>query len=158
MGDSGQGPANERAGDLQRPSNIATLVQEAAATPDLRIDITDLRGASVDSAQVGDELVLRIAMPVGTPYAAHPRDCFASAPGSTIRRVELSDERGCATLPELFARFEQAPDGPMARFEAFRFPGSFQVVYQCTVEFCVGECEEVIVLFFFHFCSHYSAC
>lgn len=57
----------------------------------------------------------------------------------------VTDENGCATDPSIFGEWEYNADSNtlMARFNAFKFPSSDNIRFQCNIRVCFGKCQPV---------------
>ena len=57
----------------------------------------------------------------------------------------VSDENGCATDPSIFGEWEYNSDSNtlMAKFNAFKFPSSDNIRFQCNIRVCFGKCQPV---------------
>lgn len=59
----------------------------------------------------------------------------------------VTDENGCATDPTIFGEWEQNPETQalMASFNAFKFPSSDNIRFQCNIRVCFGRCQPVSI-------------
>lgn len=59
----------------------------------------------------------------------------------------VTDENGCATDPTIFGEWEQDPETQtlMASFNAFKFPSSDNIRFQCNIRVCFGRCQPVSI-------------
>lgn len=57
----------------------------------------------------------------------------------------VTDENGCATDPSIFGEWEYNSDTNtlMASFNAFKFPSSDNIRFQCNIRVCFGKCQPV---------------
>lgn len=57
----------------------------------------------------------------------------------------VTDENGCATDPSIFGEWEYNPESNslMASFNAFKFPSSDNIKFQCNIRVCFGKCQPV---------------
>ena len=57
----------------------------------------------------------------------------------------VTDENGCATDPTIFGEWEFNSDTNtlMANFNAFKFPSSDNIRFQCNIRVCFGKCQPV---------------
>lgn len=57
----------------------------------------------------------------------------------------VTDENGCATDPSIFGEWEYDGDTNtlMAHFNAFKFPSSDNIRFQCNIRVCFGKCQPV---------------
>ena len=63
--------------------------------------------------------------------------------------IQLVDQWGCINRPKLMSRFTKIKNfGPSAtvlsyaHFQAFKFPDSMEVHFQCTIQICRHQCPE----------------
>ncbi|XP_049535974.1 uncharacterized protein LOC125951282 [Anopheles darlingi] len=63
--------------------------------------------------------------------------------------IQLVDQRGCVTRPKLMSRFTKIKNFgasasvlSYAHFQAFKFPDSMEVHFQCTIQICRYQCPE----------------
>lgn len=57
----------------------------------------------------------------------------------------VTDENGCATDPSIFGEWEYSPEtnSLLASFNAFKFPSSNNIRFQCNIRVCFGRCQPV---------------
>lgn len=57
----------------------------------------------------------------------------------------VTDENGCATDTSIFGNWEYNPDtnSLLASFNAFKFPSSDNIRFQCNIRVCFGRCQPV---------------
>lgn len=75
------------------------------------------------------------------------RNCFAH--DGKRGPIELVDKAGCITRPKLMSRFTKIKNFgssatvlSYAHFQAFKFPDSMEVHFQCTIQICRHQCPE----------------
>ena len=75
------------------------------------------------------------------------RNCVAH--DGTRAPIQLVDEKGCVTRPKIMSPFKKVKNfDPTANvlayayFQAFKFPDSMNVHFQCVVQVCRGNCPE----------------
>ncbi|KAK5649294.1 hypothetical protein RI129_000323 [Pyrocoelia pectoralis] len=63
--------------------------------------------------------------------------------------IQLIDQRGCVTRPKLMSRFTKIKNFgasasvlSYAHFQAFKFPDSMEVHFQCTIQICRYQCPD----------------
>jgi len=63
--------------------------------------------------------------------------------------IQLVDQKGCVTRPKLMSRFSKIKNFgasasvlSYAHFQAFKFPDSMEVHFQCTIQICRYQCPE----------------
>ena len=57
----------------------------------------------------------------------------------------VTDENGCATDPSIFGEWEfnSETNSLLASFNAFKFPSSDNIRFQCNIRVCFGRCQPV---------------
>lgn len=57
----------------------------------------------------------------------------------------VTDENGCATDPNIFGDWEYRSESNtlQAQFNAFKFPSSDNIRFQCNIRVCFGKCQPV---------------
>lgn len=57
----------------------------------------------------------------------------------------VTDENGCATDPSIFGEWEYSAEtnSLLASFNAFKFPSSNNIRFQCNIRVCFGRCQPV---------------
>ncbi len=57
----------------------------------------------------------------------------------------VTDENGCATDPSIFGEWEynSETNSLLASFNAFKFPSSDNIRFQCNIRVCFGKCQPV---------------
>ena len=57
----------------------------------------------------------------------------------------VTDENGCATDPSIFGEWEYNAEtnSLVASFNAFKFPSSDNIRFQCNIRVCFGKCQPV---------------
>lgn len=75
------------------------------------------------------------------------RNCFAH--DAKKGPIELVDKSGCITRPKLMSKFTKIKNFgssatvlSYAHFQAFKFPDSMEVHFQCTIQICRHQCPE----------------
>lgn len=75
------------------------------------------------------------------------RNCFAH--DGKRGPIELVDKSGCITRPKLMSKFTKIKNFgssatvlSYAHFQAFKFPDSMEVHFQCTIQICRHQCPE----------------
>lgn len=76
------------------------------------------------------------------PYGIFARHCRAQGENQA-EFLDLIDDKGCPLHAELFPQLQKNGSALETQFLAFRFRKSFQVFYQCTVDYCVDSCPPV---------------
>jgi len=56
----------------------------------------------------------------------------------------VTDENGCATDPAIFGQWNQDENQVLvSSFNAFKFPASDNIRFQCNIRVCFGKCQPV---------------
>lgn len=57
----------------------------------------------------------------------------------------VTDENGCATDPSIFGEwdYQAETNSLLASFNAFKFPSSDNIRFQCNIRVCFGRCQPV---------------
>lgn len=79
-------------------------------------------------------------------YGGYARSCVARTMEDEGEfQYEVTDDNGCATDPSIFGNWEYDPHQKslMARFNAFKFPSSNNLRFQCNIRVCFGSCPPV---------------
>lgn len=60
-------------------------------------------------------------------------------------QYEVTDANGCATDPSIFSdwNYDQQRKSLVARFNAFKFPSSNNLRFQCNIRVCFGSCPPI---------------
>lgn len=115
--------------------------------PTCLMSITTIDGKEVSSAEIGDDLLLKVDVQPDFIYGGFARSCVAKTmnDGEDEFQYEVTDANGCATDPSIFGNWEydQQRKTLMARFNAFKFPSSNNLRFQCNIRVCFGSCPPV---------------
>ncbi|ROT61489.1 Neurogenic locus Notch protein [Penaeus vannamei] len=126
----------------------AGTIANTGPPPTCIMKITDQNGDDIRGAEIGDLLMLRVQVEPSNIYGGFARSCVALTANSDGGDNEyiVTDENGCATDPAIFGEWEQE-DGDektlVALFNAFKFPSSNSIRFQCNVRVCFGRCHPV---------------
>ncbi|CAG0892378.1 unnamed protein product, partial [Cyprideis torosa] len=102
--------------------------------------------SDISSVQIGDRLKLIVSVTPTLIYGGFVRNCVAKTMDDENENTYLvTDENGCATDPSVFGEFFYDPtlNATVARFDAFKFPSSNSIRFQCNVRVCFGQCQPV---------------
>ncbi|MPC58354.1 Cuticlin-1 [Portunus trituberculatus] len=125
----------------------AGTIANTGPPPTCLMKITDPDGDSINKAEIGDLLMLRIQVEPSNIYGGYARNCIALTANTdgTDNEHLVTDEHGCATDPSIFGEWELDEDGKIlvAIFSAFKFPASNSIRFQCNVRVCFGRCHPV---------------
>ena len=79
-------------------------------------------------------------------YGGFARTCVAKTMEESVENEYIvTDENGCATDPSIFGEWEYNAETNtlMAHFNAFKFPSSDNIRFQCNIRVCFGKCQPV---------------
>lgn len=79
-------------------------------------------------------------------YGGFARSCVAKTMEDNVENEYIvTDENGCATDPTIFGEWERSSDmqSLLASFNAFKFPSSDNIRFQCNIRVCFGKCQPV---------------
>lgn len=81
-------------------------------------------------------------------YGGFARSCIAKTSEASTNienEYTVTDEDGCATDKAIFGEWERNEDGSALRasFNAFKFPSSDNIKFQCNIRVCFGKCQPV---------------
>ena len=114
--------------------------------PTCLMSICTLDGREISSAEIGDDLLLKVDVQPDFIYGGFARSCVAKTMEDEGEfQYEVTDANGCATDPSIFGNWEYDPHAKqlMARFNAFKFPSSNNLRFQCNIRVCFGSCPPV---------------
>ncbi|XP_022241756.1 fibrillin-1-like [Limulus polyphemus] len=114
--------------------------------PSCKMAIVQANGKEITSAEVGDDLLLRVDVQPDYIYGGFARSCVAKTTDDNEEiEYQVTDDNGCATDPTVFGNWIIDPDTKLleARFSAFKFPTSNNIRFQCNIRVCFGSCPPV---------------
>ncbi|RWS29323.1 hypothetical protein B4U80_00125, partial [Leptotrombidium deliense] len=114
--------------------------------PTCLMSICTLDGREVSSAEIGDDLLLKVDVQPDFIYGGFARSCVAKTMEDEGEfQYEVTDANGCATDPSIFGNWEYDAHKKtlMARFNAFKFPSSNNLRFQCNIRVCFGSCPPI---------------
>lgn len=79
-------------------------------------------------------------------YGGFARSCIAKTMEDSVENEYIvTDENGCATDPSIFGEWEYSAEtnSLLASFNAFKFPSSDNIRFQCNIRVCFGKCQPV---------------
>lgn len=79
-------------------------------------------------------------------YGGFARGCVAKTMEDNVENeYQVTDENGCATDPSIFGEWEYNAEtnSLLASFNAFKFPSSDNIRFQCNIRVCFGKCQPV---------------
>ncbi|XP_031350388.1 uncharacterized protein LOC116176061 [Photinus pyralis] len=124
----------------------AGTIANTGPPPTCVMKIVTQTGQEVNSAEIGDNLMLQVEVQPGSIYGGFARSCIAKTMGDNVENEYIvTDENGCATDPTIFGEWEYNHDTQslLASFNAFKFPSSDNIRFQCNIRVCFGRCQPV---------------
>lgn len=79
-------------------------------------------------------------------YGGFARSCIAKTMDNNVENEYIvTDENGCATDPTIFGDWDYNAEtnSLLASFNAFKFPSSNNIRFQCNIRVCFGRCQPV---------------
>ncbi|KAG8227100.1 hypothetical protein J437_LFUL007437 [Ladona fulva] len=124
----------------------AGTIANTGPPPICTMKIVTQTGQEIDSAEIGDDLILKVDVQPASIYGGFARSCIAKTMDDKIENEYLvTDEDGCATDPTIFGEwaFDPEEQSLIATFNAFKFPSSDNIRFQCNIRVCFGKCQPV---------------
>lgn len=146
----------------------AGTIANTGPPPVCLMKIVTQNGNEINSAEIGDNLMLQVEVQPSSEYiplsllspssslkeslnppgiyGGFARNCVAKTMEDNLENEYIvTDENGCATDPTIFGEWEQNPETQalMASFNAFKFPSSDNIRFQCNIRVCFGRCQPV---------------
>ncbi|XP_048522761.1 cuticlin-3-like, partial [Dendroctonus ponderosae] len=124
----------------------AGTIANTGPPPTCLMKIVTPTGQEINSAEIGDSLILQVDVQPGSIYGGFARSCVAKTMEDAVENEYLvTDENGCATDPSIFGDWEYNADTQslLATFHAFKFPSSDNIRFQCNIRVCFGKCQPV---------------
>jgi len=123
-------------------------IGEVGPPPVCSMRIVTTSGGPIESAQLGEPLLLRVTVEPSSIYSGFARNCVARTTNDNdqVNTYNVTDENGCATDPTVFGEWSVDSDTQYlnAQFSAFKFPsGSNSLKFNCAVRICFGKCQSV---------------
>lgn len=122
----------------------AGTIANTGPPPTCFMKVVAASGQEISSAEIGDSLALQVGIQPSSIYGGFIHSCFAFS--STIadlkNRYFVTDENGCAKEPMLFGDWKLHNETNLlqSNFNAFKFPSSTSIKFQCNVRICFGSC------------------
>lgn len=134
----------------------AGTIANTGPPPTCLMRIVTQTGNEIQSAEIGDNLMLQVEVQPNSIYGGFARNCVAKTmEDNQENEYIVTDENGCATDPTIFGEWEHEQDSQslMASFNAFKFPSSDNIRFQCNIRVCFGKCQPVSIskLFFIQY-------
>lgn len=144
----------------------AGTIANTGPPPQCSMKIVRNNGQEINSAEIGDNLMLQVEVqpaskcssgscfalanntisPSTAIYGGFARSCVAKTMEENVENEYIvTDENGCATDPSIFGEWDYNSDTNtlMANFNAFKFPSSDNIRFQCNIRVCFGKCQPV---------------
>lgn len=147
----------------------AGTIANTGPPPTCSMRIVTNGGEEINSAEIGDNLMLQVDVQPQSKFKANKffheiilnlstfffliaiyggfaRSCIAKTSEDNVENEYIvTDEDGCATDPTIFGEWEyNAPTNSLlASFNAFKFPSSDNIRFQCNIRVCFGRCQPV---------------
>lgn len=131
----------------------AGTIANTGPPPTCIMRIVSPTGLEINSAEIGDSLMLQVEVQPGSIYGGFARSCVAKTMEDMVENEYLvTDENGCATDPTIFGEWDYNSDTQSleASFNAFKFPSSDNIRFQCNIRVCFGKCQPVSKEIIFH--------
>lgn len=114
--------------------------------PTCQLSICTIDGNEVNTAEIGDDLLLKVNVQPDFIYGGFARSCIAKTMEEEGEfQYEVTDANGCATDPSIFGNWEYDTNKKslIARFNAFKFPSSNNLRFQCNIRVCFSSCPPI---------------
>ncbi|KAF7389943.1 hypothetical protein HZH68_011800 [Vespula germanica] len=124
----------------------AGTIANTGPPPTCIMKIVTHNGNEINSAEIGDNLMLQVEVQPSSIYGGFARNCVAKTMEDNLENEYIvTDENGCATDPTIFGEWQQDHETQslMASFNAFKFPSSDNIRFQCNIRVCFGRCQPV---------------
>uniref|UniRef100_A0A8D8TXE6 Neurogenic locus notch homolog protein 1 n=1 Tax=Cacopsylla melanoneura TaxID=428564 RepID=A0A8D8TXE6_9HEMI len=124
----------------------AGTIANTGPPPTCLMKIVTKTGQEINSATVGDNLMLQVDVQPNSIYGGFARSCIAKTIENNVENEYIvTDENGCATDPSIFGDWSHDADSQslLAPFNAFKFPSSDNIRFQCNIRVCFGRCQPV---------------
>nr|CAD7393327.1 unnamed protein product [Timema cristinae] len=124
----------------------AGTIANTGPPPRCIMRIVTKTGQEINSAEIGDDLQLQVEVQPSTIYGGFARTCIAKTMEDNVENEYIvTDENGCATDPTIFGEWDYNADTQtlQSSFNAFKFPSSDNIRFQCNIRVCFGKCQPV---------------
>jgi len=124
----------------------AGTIANTGPPPTCSMRIVTHNGQEINSAEIGDNLMLQVDVQPASIYGGFARSCVAKTMEDSVENeYTVTDENGCATDPSIFGEWDYNPETQslLAGFNAFKFPSSDNIRFQCNIRVCFGKCQPV---------------
>jgi len=135
--------------DISIGFNVSMLttsgtIANTGPPPTCSMRICNSNGNDISSAEIGDNLMLKVDVQPNAIYGGFARRCVAHTMDDNGENEYLvTDDNGCATDPSIFGEwtYERNLGVLTATFNAFKFPASNNIRFQCNIRVCFGQCQ-----------------
>ena len=135
--------------NIQIGFNVNTLttagtIANTGPPPTCSMRICNSNGQDINSAEIGDQLMLKVDVQPNAIYGGFARHCVAHTMDDDGENEYLvTDDNGCATDPKIFREwdYDRTRGILTANFDAFKFPASNNIRFQCNIRVCFGQCQ-----------------
>lgn len=124
----------------------AGTIANTGPPPTCVMKIVTRTGQEINSAEIGENLMLQVDVQPSSIYGGFARSCIAKTLEDNVENeYYVTDENGCATDPTIFGEWTHNADTQslLATFNAFKFPSSDNIKFQCNIRVCFGKCQPV---------------
>lgn len=129
----------------------AGTIANTGPPPTCLMKIVTKTGQEINAAEIGDNLMLQVDVQPASIYGGFARSCVAKTMEDKVENeYTVTDENGCATDPSIFGEWEYNADSQslLASFNAFKFPSSDNIRFQCNIRVCFGKCQPVSFFYY----------
>merc|ERR1712117_168438 len=123
----------------------AGTIANTGPPPTCSMRICNSNGVDISQAEIGDNLMLKVEVQPNAIYGGFARSCVAHTMDDNDKDNEylVTDENGCATDPSIFGEWQyERQNGVLTSvFNAFKFPSSNNIRFQCNIRVCFGQCQ-----------------
>ena len=122
----------------------AGTIANTGPPPTCSMRICNSNGQDISRAEIGDALMLKVDVQPNAIYGGFARSCVAHTMDDNGEHEYLvTDENGCATDPSIFGewQYERQKGVLTSVFNAFKFPSSNNIRFQCNIRVCFGKCQ-----------------
>lgn len=124
----------------------AGTIANTGPPPTCVMKIVTPTGQEINSAEIGENLMLQVEVQPSSIYGGFARSCIAKTVEDNVENEYIvTDENGCATDPTIFGEWNHNSDTQslLSTFNAFKFPSSDNIKFQCNIRVCFGKCQPV---------------
>ena len=123
----------------------AGTIANTGPPPTCSMRICNSNGQDISRAEIGDNLMLKVDVQPNAIYGGFARSCVAHTmdDDDESNSYLVTDENGCATDPSIFGEwnYDRQRGVLTSVFNAFKFPASNNIRFQCNIRVCFGQCQ-----------------